>query len=110
MTVASGSYTQFHWAVGNYLDIDDASGNRRSITFEVVPCTGSVELYVRALQRPFPTSSSYDYASALDAEPNAITVQMLRAQYFISVYGAFAANTISGPATFSIIAKISGSK
>lgn len=110
MTVASGSYRQFHWAVSNYLDLDDAAGNRRSVTFEVVPCTGSVELFVRALRQPFPTSSSYDYASVLDAEANAITVQMLRAQYFVSVFGSHAPGAIAGPATFSIIAKISGSK
>jgi len=118
VTVAPGEYKNFHWAVSNYLDLDDASGNRRTITFEVVPCTGSAHLFVRSLTQPFPTAESHDFASIKNEEPNSVTLQLLRAHFFVSVQGVAPANLASvdpslrtasdEPVRFSIIAKISG--
>lgn len=115
MTVAPGEYRNFHWVVGNYLDMDDGAGNRRSVTFEVRPCSGSAHLFVRALAKPFPTAESHDYASAKDGQPNSVTLQLLRAHFYISVLGVgssgasgFTQATPADPISFSIIAKVSG--
>jgi hypothetical protein len=108
-TVQPGQYKHFHWTVSNYLDLDDARGDRRSVTFEVQPCNGTTHLFVKALELPWPTRTSHDYASVNDGAPNAVTVRLLRAQYFVSVYGGHSASD-GGPARFSITAKISGSE
>jgi len=93
--------------------MDDEAGNRRSVTFEVRPCSGSAHLFVRALAKPFPTAESHDYASAKNGQPNSVTLQLLRAHFYISVLGVGDASiaaqaTPAEPIRFSIIAKVSG--
>lgn len=124
-TVEPGGYRHFHWAVSNYLDLDDETGRRRDISFEVSPCRGSASLFVRALELPFPSQSNAHYRNTRQYQANALQVPLMRAHYYISVQGADAdaMDSSSGgasendlttpygvgsPTEFQIIVKLSG--
>lgn len=85
-TVRAGEYRDFHWVLDDFQTMD-IGYDRREIAFEVFPCVGNTQLYVRALRPPFPRADDWHYNGTREYEPNSVAVRVLRAQYFVSVEG-----------------------
>ena len=74
----------------------DPPQQRPTLTVEVLPCSGSVELYVMGpslFTPPFPNptltnqQNRVQWNSTLMYAPNSITFTLVAAQYYIAVYG-----------------------
>lgn len=90
--LAGGQSMHFHWRLTDWSMINVPDDQRPSITFKAHPCTGSVELYIKPLQTPFPHSGTARWSSTYAYEPNEITTQMVYSEYFVTVTATAATN------------------
>ena len=68
---------------------------RPNLTAIVSPCVGNTRLLMQGpslLSDPFPSATSALWNASLAYAPNSLKVQLVAAQYFISVYGVEASN------------------
>ena len=66
---------------------DYPDGERPEITFSLRPCSGSAFMFITPVQYPWPTNETAIWRSDDSAEVNELSVPLLHAEYFVSVYG-----------------------
>ena len=90
--LAAGQSKEYHWRLTDWSIINVPDEQRPSITFAARPCSGSVELYIKPLQSPWPNSGTAKWASTFAYERNEITTPLIYSEYFVTVTATVTSN------------------
>jgi len=99
--LGAGAKRFYHWRLTDWDLINVPDAERPDISFEVHPCSGSVELYVSTLGLPFPDSGTAQWRSTNEAAVNSLTTPLVYSEYLITVEA-------TATAEYSIVAVVDG--